>query len=288
MTAFARQEEKLPWGSISIELRCVNHRFLEMSIKMPDELRALELKIRDKAKATLKRGKLDILIHLNVQQEGAHHIAYDRELAEQLAKTLHDIDKLIYNASPVKAIDVLNWPGVLDSQSVDQEAINDSVLPLLDTVLDELNEGKKREGHALQQMISQRSNEMRIVIDKVRNTMPEILQTQRERLEDKLQTIMATLSVEPDNGRLEQEMVYIAQKADIAEEIDRLDTHLDEIDRTMNNDEAIGRRLDFLMQELNREANTLGSKSISNITTQASVDMKVLIEQMREQIQNIE
>ena len=292
MTAYARQEEKLPWGSIAIELRSVNHRFLEMSIKMPDELRALEIKIRDRVKAKLNRGKLDLMIRLKVQQDEAHQIGFNHELAEQLAKTLHEIDKVIYNAAPVNAVDILNWPGVMDSQNIDQEAINEVILPLLDSVLEELLEGKKREGQALQQMIVQRSDELRAVIEMVRNKMPELLLIQRERLEEKLQSFSAAFSPELDNNRLEQEMVFIAQKADVAEEIDRLDTHLDEINRTMSHiakkDEAIGRRLDFLMQELNREANTLGSKSISNITTQASVDMKVLIEQMREQIQNIE
>ncbi len=292
MTAYARQEEKLPWGSIAIELRSVNHRFLEMSIKMPDELRALEMKIRDRVKAKLKRGKLDLLICLTVQQEGAQQIGFNHELADQLAKTLHDIDKLIYNAAPVNAIDILSWPGVMDSRNVDQQAISEALLPLLDTALEELLEGKKREGNALQQMIVQRSNDMRTVIAMVRNKMPEILQAQRERLEEKLQNMKVAFSSEVDNYRLEQEMVFIAQKADVAEEMDRLDTHLDEINRTMTHtaktDEAIGRRLDFLMQELNREANTLGSKSISNATTQASVELKVLIEQMREQIQNIE
>lgn len=292
MTAYARQEEKLPWGSIAIELRSVNHRFLEMSIKMPDELRALEIKIRDRVKAKLNRGKIDLLIRLKVQQDGAHQIGFNHELAEQLAKTLHEIDKLIYNAAPVNSVDILNWPGVMDSENIDQEAINEVILPLLDSVLEELLEGKKREGQALQQMIVQRSNDMRAVVEMVRNKMPELLLIQRERLEEKLKNFSAAFSPEVDNNRLEQEMVFIAQKADVAEEIDRLDTHLDEINRTMSQtakkDEAIGRRLDFLMQELNREANTLGSKSISNITTQASVDMKVLIEQMREQIQNIE
>lgn len=292
MTAYARQEEKLSWGSIAIELRSVNHRFLELSVKIPDEFRALEIPVRNKIKTKLKRGKLDILIYLKVQEGEAQHIAYNSELAEQLAKTLHDIDKLIYNASPVKAIDILNWPGVLERQNVEQEAVNSEILPLLDRVLDELLAGKKREGDALHEMIAQRSDEMRSVVSQVRSKMPEILQIQRERLQEKLKDLTALMPSEPDNDRLEQEMVYISQKSDVAEEIDRLDTHLDEIARTLSSDVsddvAIGRRLDFLMQELNREANTLGSKSISNITTQASVDMKVLIEQMREQIQNIE
>ncbi len=284
MTAYARKEVKVSWGSIVIELRSVNHRFLEMGIKLPDELRSLEMTIRSQVKAKLHRGKLDLSIHLKIQPGEVSQISYNHELAEQLAKTLHEIDKLIYNAAPVNAVDVLSWPGIMDNRMIEPETIKEALLPLLDSVLDELLENKKREGNALAQMIVQRSNEMRDIIQNVKDKIPELLQFQRQRLEEKLQTLKADM----DTNRLEQEMVYIIHKADIAEEIDRLETHLDEIDRTMVPDEAIGRRLDFLMQELNREANTLGSKSISIMTTQASVDMKVLIEQMREQIQNIE
>ncbi len=284
MTAYARKEVKVSWGSITIELRSVNHRFLEMSIKLPDEFRALEMPIRERVKAKLHRGKLDVFIRLKVQSGVTGQVNYNQELAEQLAKTLHDIDKLIYNAAPVNAVDVLSWPGILDSQTIDQSTLNEALFPLLESVLEELFESKKREGSALALMITRRSDEMRDIIKTVRNEMPELLQIQRQRLEEKLQVLKADM----DLNRLEQEMVYITHKADIAEEIDRLETHLNEVHRTMESDEVVGRRLDFLMQELNREANTLGSKSLSALTTQASVDMKVLIEQMREQIQNIE
>jgi uncharacterized protein (TIGR00255 family) len=284
MTAYARREEKSPFGAMTIELRSVNHRFLEMNIKMPEELRALEIKLRERIKEKLKRGKLDLVMRLHLQQTDNQSIAFNHDLAEQIAKTLHDIDKLIYNAAPVNAIDILNWPGVMDRQDIELDEIKESLFLLLDKTLEELLDGKKREGSALEQMIAQRVSEMRKLVSMIRKQMPQLLQHQRTRLEEKLQTLKA----EMDNDRLEQEMVYIAQKADVAEELDRLDTHLDEISRTMDSDEAIGRRLDFLMQELNREANTLGSKSIAKLMTQASVDMKVLIEQMREQIQNIE
>lgn len=284
MTAYARREEKSPFGAMTIELRSVNHRFLEMNIKMPEELRALEIKLRERIKEKLKRGKLDLVMRLHLQQTDNQSIAFNHDLAEQIAKTLHDIDKLIYNAAPVNAIDILNWPGVMDTQDIELDEIKESLFLLLDKTLEELLDGKKREGNALAQMITQRVSEMRKLVSMIRKQMPQLLQHQRTRLEEKLQTLKA----EMDNDRLEQEMVYIAQKADVAEELDRLDTHLDEISRTMGSDEAIGRRLDFLMQELNREANTLGSKSIAKLMTQASVDMKVLIEQMREQIQNVE
>ncbi len=284
MTAYARGEQKSASGTLTIELRSVNHRFLEMSIKMPEELRSLEMKLRERIKEKLKRGKLDLLMRLHIQQAEDKPVAFNHELAEQIAKTLHDIDKLIYNAAPVNAVDILNWPGVMDSQTIEQDAIKEDLLLLLDKVLETLLEGKNREGNALEQMITLRVNEMRKIIGMLRKQMPELLQLQRKRLEEKLQILKSDM----DNDRLEQEMVYMAQKADVAEELDRLDTHLDEISRTMGSNDAMGRRLDFLMQELNREANTLGSKSIAAIMTQASVDMKVLIEQMREQIQNIE
>ena len=285
MTAYARREEKSSWGSVEIDLRSVNHRFLEMHVRLPDELRSIEMAIRECIKGRLKRGKVDLTIHLHMQLEEGAQIAFDHELAKQVAKTLHEIDKFIYNAASVNAIDILNWPGVLGTSASDtDDVIKETVLALLNTALDDLADGREREGEALKQMISERCTEMRKVIGLVRNNMPAILQAQKERLEERL----SALKAEMDNDRLEQEMVFITYKADVDEEVDRLDTHLDEIERIMNGNEAIGRRLDFVMQELNREANTLGSKSISNITTQASVDMKVLIEQMREQIQNIE
>ena len=284
MTAYARQEEKLSWGSVEIELRSVNHRFLEINFRLPDEVRGLEMTIRERIKEKLKRGKLDVFIRLQTKYEEGGQLAFDREFAGQIAKTLHEIDKLIYNAAPVNAVDILNWPGVLGRQEVNQDIVKETILTQLDAVLEELSKGRVREGEALKQIIAQRCIDMRQVIERVRNKMPEILQAQRERLEERLSTLKAAM----DTDRLEQEMVFITQKADVDEEVDRLITHLDEIDRVMNGNEVMGRRLDFLMQELNREANTLGSKSIANTTTQASVDMKVLIEQMREQIQNIE
>jgi uncharacterized protein (TIGR00255 family) len=292
MTAYARQEVKLDWGTMAIELRSVNHRFLDLSIKMPDELRAIEMPIREHIKARLQRGKLDVFIRVTINDNAEKVLAFNHDLAEQVAKTLHEIDKFIYNAAPVSAVDVINWPGVMNAQSIEQETINEAVIPLLDSALTELLEGKQREGQALKEMIAQRVLDMGLVIEHVKEKMPEILLLQRQRLEEKLQHLHESLLLDAENGRLEQEMVLLAHKADVDEEIDRLQTHLIEIERNISDaipeNEAVGRRLDFLMQELNREANTLGSKSISEITTAASVEMKVLIEQMREQIQNIE
>lgn len=284
MTAYAHREEKLPWGTLDIELRSVNHRFLEINTRLPEELRFLEMKLGSVIKEKIKRGKLDLTIRLQIQGSTDDKINFNHELATQVAKTLHEIDKLIYNAAPVNALDILNWPGVQESHGMDQEVLEQAVFPLLDDVLIDFLDGKEREGEALKAMIVERCTKMREVVSTVRQHMPQILQLQRSRLEERL----AQLKEAMDNDRLEQEMVYIAQKADVDEELDRLETHLTEIERILQGNELMGRRLDFLMQELNREANTLGSKSISNITTQASVDMKVLTEQMREQIQNIE
>ena len=294
MTAYARQEEKLSWGSISLELRSVNHRFLEMNIRMPDELRMMEIPIRTLIKERLKRGKLDLAMNIEMQSDAESPIVYNSKLAAQLAKSLHEIDKLIYNAAPVNAVDILNWPGVLnssltlDSSDEAMAKIQDDILQQLDHVLTALNSSREREGCALEKTITQRCNELHQVVAQVRENMPEILQYQRQRLEERLETLKA----EMDSNRIEQEIVFIAQKADVDEELDRIDIHLKEIARIIESNtpesSAKGRRLDFVMQELNREANTLGSKSISSQTTQASVEMKVLIEQMREQIQNIE
>ncbi len=284
MTAYAHREEKLPWGTLDIELRSVNHRFLEINTRLPEELRPLEMKLRNYIKDKIKRGKLDLTIRLQIQGSADDKINFNQEIATRLAKTLHEIDKLIYNAAPVNAMDILNWPGVQESHGVDQDVLELAVFPVLDDVLIDLLDGKEREGEALKEMIVQRCTQMREVIKTVHEQLPDILQAQRTRLEERL----AQLKEAMDSDRLEQEMVFIAQKADVDEELDRLETHLTEIERILNSSEVMGRRLDFLMQELNREANTLGSKSIAGITTSASVDMKVLTEQMREQIQNIE
>lgn len=303
MTAYARKEEKSNSFSLSIELRSVNHRFLEMSIKMPEPLRMLEMQLRTRIKQRIKRGKLDCIVCFSPQNDKAM-LAFNRSLVQNLAKTLHEIEQLVENAAPVNALDILNWPGVISKDTIDysdadnsdadksdankseQGIIKETFFSLLDRAIDELLESKTREGKALEGMLITRVDGIRKLTALLRKEMPGLLQQQKICLEEKLRAI--TINVDVDNNRLEQEMVYLAQKADIAEELDRLEVHLDEVMRTLKSNDVIGRRLDFLMQELHREANTLGSKSIAVITTQTSVDMKVLLEQMREQIQNIE
>jgi uncharacterized protein (TIGR00255 family) len=284
MTAYARREKKYVWGILTYEMRSVNHRFLEMSFKLPEELRVLEMELRSCIKQKLKRGKLDILLQIQWSQDENEKLDYNQSLAKRLADTLHDIDKSIYNPAPVNAVDILMWTGVLTSKTLQMDEFKPEILQDMNEVLDELIACRTREGEAIKQMIIQRSDEIQHICGLVKAQIPEILQSQRQRLQQRLEQFKADL----DNDRLEQEMVFLAQKADVDEELDRITTHMTEIARVLKQDEAIGRRLDFLMQELNREANTLGSKSISKITTQAAVDLKVLIEQMREQIQNIE
>lgn len=284
MTAYARKEKKYVWGTLTYELRSVNHRFLEMSFKLPEDLRALEMDLRSCIKQKIKRGKVDLLLQMQWSQVEKKKLNYNQSLAKQLADTLHDIDKSIYNPAPTNAVDILLWPGVLMANSVQMDDFKSDILNDINEVLDELIACRSHEGEALKQMIIQRCDEIQHISGEVKQHLPEILQSQRQRLQERLEGFKADL----DNDRLEQEMVFLAQKADVDEELDRIIIHITEIVRVLEQDEAIGRRLDFLMQELNREANTLASKSISTITTQAAVDLKVLTEQMREQIQNIE
>ena len=205
-------------------------------------------------------------------------------LVKQLAHASREVDGILYNAAPVNSLEVLRWPGVLDTPSVDQEALHKALLALLDQALTEMDENRQREGDKLRDIILQRCDNAEQVVATVRERLPVVLTNLRQRLQDRL----AELRQELDQDRLEQEMVLLAQKLDVDEEMDRLATHIEEVRRVLDSNEPVGRRLDFLMQELNREANTLGSKSADTETTRASVDLKVLIEQMREQIQNIE
>ncbi len=284
MTAFARQEAQGEWGALQLELRSVNHRYLEVNPRLPEELRLLEPKIRERIGKQLGRGKVDCTLRYQPPSELAGELAVNLELVKKLAHASREVDGLIYNPAPVNSIEVLRWPGVLESASVDEGQLQGEALILLEKALVELNDTRRREGEKLKKIILQRCDAAEEVVAAVRQRLPEVLTGLRQRLQERL----AELRQELDEGRLEQEMVMQAQKLDVDEEMDRLETHLAEVRRVLERDEPVGRRLDFLMQELNREANTLGSKSADSETTKASVELKVLIEQMREQIQNIE
>jgi uncharacterized protein (TIGR00255 family) len=285
MTGFARREAKLPWGTAVWEIRSVNHRYLEPSFRLPEDFREIEPSLREAMRKNLQRGKVEASLSIQWEMGGEAEMGVNMDKVGQLARAAQQINSLIGNAAaPVSALDILRWPGVIQKQELDREALQADVLKLFDAALEGLIEHRTREGAELEQLILQRLDGVSAQVLKVRARMPEILAAQR----DKLQTKLANLQIELDPERLEQEIVLLAQKADVDEELDRLDTHVIEVKRSLKQTDSLGRRLDFLMQELNREANTLSSKSIVSDTTQAAVELKVLIEQMREQVQNIE
>ena len=284
MTAFARQEIAEPWGVLSLELRTVNHRYLDISLRLPEELRVLETKLREGIQQGLSRGKVDCTVRYQPEQMATEGIQLDEELIKQLASASQQIDKHFDNTRPVSAIEVMRWPGVLQAPEVNPEVLHKATLELLHAALKDLIKVREREGEKLKQIIEQRCDGISEIVIEVGKLVPEIKDNWHERLQTRLEEIKGEL----DETRLEQEMVIMAQKIDVDEELDRLNTHVEEVKRVLNQSKPVGRRLDFLMQELNREANTLGSKSTDARTGTASVDLKVLIEQMREQVQNIE
>ncbi len=284
MTAFSRCDRSTDWGTLSWEVRTVNHRYLEPSFRMPEELRAIESNIRERLSKRLGRGKVECNCRFQPQQGGETNLTINTELARKVVETSREIDHMLYNSAAVNSMDILRWPGVIDTGSADWDSLRKISLTLFDKALDDLITTREREGERLKAMIVERLDAMVVIVADVRQWIPEIIQAQRNKIIERL----AGLEVELDDARLEQEAAVLVQKMDVDEEMDRLATHLDEVRRNLEGDKPVGRRLDFLMQELNREANTLGSKSINIDTTRASVDLKVLIEQMREQIQNIE
>lgn len=284
MTAFARQELVKDWGTLTLELRSVNHRYLDVSLRLPEDFRSLETKIREKISVKLARGKVDVGLRFSRNEASNGDIIIDKILIEQISNASREIDHILYNPEAVSSLDILRWPGVIKTPELDSTELNAALFELLEMTLNEMLEGRAREGEKLAELIQQRCQSISEVIEKVKKRLPEIMHIWREKLVKRIEDA----SVEIDESRLEQELVIIAQKTDVDEELDRLITHIAEVERVLKDLKPIGRRLDFLMQELNREANTLGSKSIDTETTKASVDLKVLIEQMREQIQNIE
>ncbi len=284
MTAFARLEASFEWGSLTWEIKSVNHRYLEPQFRLPETLRAIESGLRECLRNKLSRGKVEAICYLQLSQDEQQAPAINMAALTQLGLAIEQVQKQLPALSPTNALDVLKWPGLMQQPALDSDAMQAAALDQFARAIDQLNENRSREGAELKRFIEQRLDAIAAQVLSVRELMPEILKAQRDRLQARL----SELTGELDPERLEQEIVLLAQKADVDEELDRLDTHLMEVRRTLNQKSAIGRRLDFLMQELNREANTLSSKSIVSETTQAAVELKVLIEQMREQIQNIE
>lgn len=283
MTAFARVEQNGVYGTLSWELRSVNHRYLEPHLRLPDTLRDVESTVREALRNGLSRGKVECTLRLTESSsESSLHV--NQERAQQLIQAAQQVAQYIQQPAALNPLDVLAWPGVLSSQSVDSQELNSAAIALFTCALAQLKESRGREGADLARLISERLGTIQTEVSVLRELVPQMLELQRQ----KILTRCQEMQVEIDPQRLEQELVILAQKSDVAEELDRLATHITEVNRVLKIGGAIGRRLDFLMQELNREANTLGSKAIDPRSTQAAVNIKVLIEQMREQVQNIE
>jgi uncharacterized protein (TIGR00255 family) len=283
MTAFARQEWQEEWGHLCWELRSVNHRFLEITIRLPEELRSLEGHVREILQQHLKRGKVDCHLHWQARQSVHSQFTVNHSLLRQLWAAVQEVQTIAPQAHVPNVFDLLRWQGVLESNPLDMNQVGERVLTQLKCAISALVAQREREGAQLAHLMDQRCVGIAAELQQIRQELPWILQAQRERLLNRLAELSAL-----NNERLEQEMVLFAQKQDVAEELDRLDTHLAEIQTTLQQTQSVGRRLDFLVQELHREANTLGAKSAHINTTRSVIELKVLIEQMREQTQNIE
>ena len=284
MTGFARQESRHPWGTLSCEIRSVNHRYLETSLRLPDSLRVVEPQLRQALRKQLGRGKVEAFLYLKTDTAAGHQLELDTALAGRVAQLAERLREQLESPAKINPLEIMNWPGVMKTAEIDQNVLTNAALGLFNTTLQQLIANRSREGGELQHLIVQRLDDIAAHVAKLRGRLPELLQQHQQKLRARLDA----LEVDVDVERFNQELVYIAQRADVAEELDRLQAHLAEVRHTLAQQGPIGRRLDFLMQELNREANTLSSKSMASDTTQSAVDMKVLIEQMREQIQNIE
>ena len=283
MTGFARREQAGSWGTLTCELRSVNHRYLEPGFRLPEELRPLESDLRQLLGKHLKRGKVDCTVHLRGAQAAERELRVDAGALARVASALKHVTAAIPGTS-VDAVEILRWPGVVEASTPDSDALLAAGRTLFQQTLDDLGAMRLREGKRLAELIEQRCANLGALVVQVRARLPEIQARIRTRLVERV----AELAASVDKERMEQEIALQLQRIDVAEELDRLGGHIEETRRVMGSGEAAGRRLDFLMQELNREANTLASKSQDLDTTRLTVDMKVLIEQMREQVQNVE
>jgi uncharacterized protein (TIGR00255 family) len=284
MTSFARVERQLAQATLIWELKSVNHRYLEVGTRLPEAFRDLDIAARERCRKHLGRGKIECSLRYQLASGESASLALNEALVKELAEAAHRVEALMNHPAPINVAEIMRFPGVLGGNEVDLSALQKDALALLDEGLKALVESRAREGEALRAMIAERLEQVLVQIERARVALPSIIAALRERLTQRVADVIES----PDPQRLEQEVVIFAQKMDVAEEMDRLQAHVVEVGRTLEQGGNCGRRLDFLMQELNREANTLGSKSVDTETTQASVELKVLIEQMREQIQNIE
>lgn len=284
MTAFSRQQFNADWGSLTWEIRSVNHRYLEVNVRLPDIFRGLENSVRESLRKKLNRGKVECQLRYQFLEHQQTEINLDTDLVQKLIRANTELEQITGHSQKLLSSELLKWPGVIKEEQFDTADIEKQALVLFNETLDEHLQSRAREGEAMKGFIQQRLDSIGEIVAVIRGKLPDILTAQRQSLVDRITEIKA--EVEPT--RLEQEVALLAQKADVDEELDRLHSHIQEVQRVLNMNGQKGRRLDFLMQELNREANTLSSKSIVAETTLNAVELKVLIEQMREQIQNIE
>lgn len=282
MTAFARESLSEP-AALTIELRSVNQRYLDCHFKLPDTLRSLEPQLREAIAGSLKRGKIDCQIRL-LGDAGTQGLSLDPQRLDQLAALVAQVDAALPGLPRPDPLTVLGFPGICDGRSLDEDSLQRATLEAFRRALATLVESRAREGAQLAGFLDQRLDALSAIVTAVRRELPQLRERQQERLRRRLEE----LGVELDQARLEQELVYLAQKSDVDEELDRLEAHISEARRILERGGPCGRRLDFLMQEFNREANTLSSKATASSTTQNAVELKVLIEQMREQVQNVE
>lgn len=283
MTAFASVSAEYPWGTLTWELRSINHRFLEATFRLPETQRHLETNYREQLRQFAQRGKLDCALRIDFDQGSA--ISINLDVARQYLATCEEIQQLIPGPSTtLSPIDVLKAPGVLQEEKTGSEHLKAASLQVYNEALTLLIDARTREGERLTTFIRERLEKIKLEVANIRTVLPQLMAQQEQRVRDKLELFAAQL----DEDRIEQELVYLANKSDVDEELDRIATHIEEFNRALDSTSPIGRRLDFLLQELNREANTLSSKSQAATTTHTAVELKVLIEQIREQVQNLE
>ena len=284
MTGFASNELELDAGTLLCEIRSVNHRYLETGMRLPEGFRQIEPELRKLVGEALKRGKVDVSLSFQPANKAAPKLELNTALAEEIIKHSNSISTLLQQNTAINPLHILRWPGVLREEALDMESLQEPATKLLSNALEELRTTRASEGARIRDMLEERLQQVLDIVATVSARLPEVLENSRARMRERA----TVLEQKIDPERLEQELLIIAQKQDVAEELDRLQAHVAELREMLASDDAVGRRLDFMMQELNREANTLGSKSADPLTSKCAVDLKVLIEQMREQVQNIE
>ena len=284
MTGFSRETTSTEIGQLSLEVRSVNHRYLDPTFKMPELLRALEPELREKLQNSVSRGKVEVSIRIDFDDAETAHLSFNESAAKELLALHAKANHMLGTSTQLTALQLMQLPGVMKASTLDADSIKAPLFALFNDALKSFLANREREGERLKEMMIDRLSQMAVLVEKAREQRPLAV----GKIEERLRLRLENLDIEHDPQRFEQELVYVTQRLDIDEEIDRLTAHIAEMKHVFNRKEPVGRRLDFLTQELNREANTLGSKSQDVVLTQIGVDLKVLIEQIREQIQNIE